>query len=65
MKKEKWIDAKGTTVYETGKRCSKSKTLLSLSEITYMAVIYPLISGTVTKNGVVFFAPFKKVVNCL
>jgi len=23
MKKEKWIDDKGTTVYETGKRCSK------------------------------------------
>jgi hypothetical protein len=62
MKKQKWTDSKGTTVYETGKRCSKTKTLLSLGEKTSME---HCLSGTVTKNEVVFFLPFKKVVDSL
>jgi hypothetical protein len=62
MKKQKWIDSKGTTVYETGKRCSKSKTLLTLGEITSME---HCLSGTVGKYEAVFFLPFKKVVDFL
>jgi hypothetical protein len=62
MKKQKWIDAKGTTVYETGRRCSKNKTFLSLGEVISME---HCLSGGVTKNEAVFFLPFKKVVDSL
>lgn len=57
MKHERWIDANGVTVYETGRRSSKKKVLLTREELLATKI---LLSGTVTKNGVVFKSPFVK-----
>lgn len=54
---ERWIDSNGVTVYEKGKRSSKTKVLLTRGELLATKM---LISGTVTKFGTVFKAPFKK-----
>jgi hypothetical protein len=62
MKHEKWVDVNGVTVYETGRRSSKlgvNKVFLTRGELIATKV---LLSGTVTKYGTTFIAPFKKIV---
>jgi hypothetical protein len=59
MKTEKWVDANGTTVYQKGRRTSKTKTLLTRGELIATKIF---ISGTVKKNNTIFVAPFKKIV---
>jgi hypothetical protein len=54
---ERWIDANGVTVYEKGRRSSKKRILLTREELLATKI---LLSGTVTKFGTVFKAPFKK-----
>lgn len=67
MKHERWIDANGVLVYETGRRSSKKKVLLTKEEFLATKI---LLSGTVTKilthkdgtkkSETVFKAPFVK-----
>jgi len=54
---ERWIDANGVTVYEKGRRSSKTKVLLTKEELLATKI---LLNGTVTKSGTVFKAPFVK-----
>lgn len=51
----KWYDSKGTLVYMPYGRSSAKRVLLTKYELDWFI---PLISGTVTKRGVVFHAPF-------
>ena len=55
---EKWFDANGTIVFETGRRSSKNNVFLTRAELLATKM---LLSGRVTKCGKTFIAPFTKI----